>query len=77
MNILIRSEQVDNVDDVAEWLHEHVGTTLHSKPTIYWKGDGWFLRLRLAPIRPNQNPYRWSIDIDDPELATLFLLRWT
>ena len=62
--------------DVLEWLEQEVGppTAPHitwlKRDSSHWRyGEGWRLGWE-------DEQGHWPIEIDDPEKATLFVLRW-
>ena len=74
MKVRIRHQRAD---ELVAWLEEHVGPRLNTKPIVFWNGQGWRMRMIPSPMRTGTDPYRWSVDIDDPELATFCMLRWS
>lgn len=61
-------------DEMKEWLTEWVGARLPTE--AFPRGKGWEIRHRYVQddVRSRSE---WEIRIDDPQLMTLFLLRWS
>ena len=63
--------------DILEWLEKNIGAPEPSnvmevpvKVRDYWRqGNGW-------KILWEDDDLHWPVEIDDPEKATLFVLRW-
>jgi hypothetical protein len=55
--------------EMVPWLTEHCGPVLNSKPIVHWKGREWELIYEIAG--------RWQVSIDNDQLMTAFILRWS
>lgn len=67
-----------NGKEIIDWLNLHVGMTKPTKiPTQFIKGEGWSISITSAFDPKTSDEYiAWDIEISDPKLETLFILRW-
>jgi hypothetical protein len=64
------------VTEIIHWLELHVGTYLGlGEHPVMRRGCGWQI-LSIEKHVPEGIAIHWVVEIDDPELATLFALRW-
>lgn len=65
-----------NYSDIVQWLQENVGPLLHSKPLIFWHGQGWHMRdYRKTDFgNPVNNQKGWSIEFTDDVKDSIILL---
>jgi len=64
---------------IIDWLQENVGV-IKSRipiPISYIKGMGWNITISTA-FNPNtgQEYVTWHVEIQDPEMQSLFALKW-
>lgn len=60
------------------WLQNNIGRLLHSKPMLFWHGEGWHMkRIKFREVDINRpGDYGYSVDFDNEEQATWFALLW-
>jgi hypothetical protein len=61
---------------VLSWLQENIGDLLHSKPIIFWHGNGWHMKLGREMGAMGIRHSVITVDFDNPEHATWFGLVW-
>lgn len=67
---------------MSEWLAENTGGTSVPGPNGGMRGPGWLIyhmsEMRKLADGPNPLPYLITrVEIDNPEMAIMFRLRWT
>jgi len=62
---------------VLHWLKENIGQMLHSRPIIFWHGNGWHMTLGrdIAPHGAIGDSVI-TVEFDKPIDATWFRLVW-
>lgn len=65
---------------MVPWLVENCGKLVNATPNVMWCGKGWEL-TRSEERLEDDRVYRfipyWDVRIDDPEMATLFKLKFS
>ena len=68
-----------NGKEIIDWLQQYVGIVKPKTiPTRFIKGEGWNITVTTA-FNPNdfyEEYIAWDIEISDPKLETLFILKW-
>jgi hypothetical protein len=71
------AEMDDTYLAVFDWLDENIGKTTERNKLmndIYARGDGWVIRSHKEKKR--YMVISWTLEIEDPEKAFLFALKW-
>ena len=56
--------------EIVPWLTECCGPVLSNNPAISWRGQGWELTYSI-------HSNCWYVSIENEQLITMFLLRWS
>jgi hypothetical protein len=67
-----------NGKEIIDWLRQYVGVVEPTPtPTRFIKGEGWNISVATAFDPKRGEEYvAWDVEISDPKLETLFVLKW-